>query len=311
MHRRITIQGDGRAVSELAQVLSPLEGVVGLVHHRGSSLKPPGDVLEIDVLNRYADEVLRRARPAQNDRDRPLVIVITETKALVDRSRRELIAHDADEALWEEMESDLRNHGRISTNFLVLMALGGLIAASGFLFDPVPQAIAFVGASIIAPGFEPVAKLAQGLVLGAGEVCWRALLSIAVGYAVLFAAAFLLIGGMSLLHPGHPHELVMAQTVLKPFAHFETAPLLTSAAAAIAGVMMVVSLRDLYVVGPLMVLVAVSGVALAGAALAIGEPGLAGRALARVGVDLLMIVVLGGGVFYWKQRSFHRRRPLK
>src|SRR3569832_528451 len=311
MHRRITIQGDGRAVSELAQVLSPLEGVVGLVHHRGSSLKPPGDVLEIDVLNRYADEVLRRARPAQNDRDRSLVFVFSVSLALVVRCRRELIAHDADEALWEEMESDLRNHGRISTNFLVLMALGGLIAASGFLFDPVPQAIAFVGASIIAPGFEPVAKLAQGLVLGAGEVCWRALLSIAVGYAELSAAAFLLIGGRSLLHPGHPRELVMAQTVLKPFAHFETAPLLTSAAAAIAGVMMVVSLRDLYVVGPLMVLVAVSGVALAGAALAIGEPGLAGRALARVGGDLLMIVVLGGGVFYWKQRSFHRRRPLK
>src|SRR3569833_3291976 len=170
MHRRITIQGVGWVVCVLVLVFSLFEGVVGLVHHRGSSQKPPGDVLESDVLNRYADEVLRRARPAQDDRDRPLVIVITETKALVDRSRRGLIAHDADEALWEEMESDIRNHGRISTKFLVLMALGGLIAASGFLFDPVHQAIACVGASIIAPGFEPVAKLAQGLVLGAGEV---------------------------------------------------------------------------------------------------------------------------------------------
>jgi hypothetical protein len=310
MHRRITIQGDGAAVSALARDLAPLAGVIGLAHQRGGSLKPPGDVLEIDVLNRYADEVLRRARPAQSDDAPPVVVVLAQSSAIIDRSRRELIDNDADEALWEEMESDLRNHGRISTNYLVLMALGGLIAASGFVVDAVSQAIALVGASIIAPGFEPVAKLAQGLVLGAPRVCLRAVVSILLGYAVLFSAALLLMGGMRLLHLGHPHQAIMAQPVLKVLTHFEPAPLVTSAAAAVAGVMMVVSLRDLYVVGPLMVLVAVSGVALAGAAVAIGEGQLALRALGRVGIDLLMIVVLGGGIFYWKQRRFHRRRPL-
>jgi len=310
MHRRITIQGDGAAVSALAGALAPMAGVIGLTHQRGGSVKPPGDVLEVAVLNSHADEVLRRARPAERDADPPLVISIAESKAIIDRQHQAAIDHDADEALWEEMESDLRNHGRLSANYLVLMALGGIIAASGFLFDPVPQAIAFVGAAIIAPGFEPVAKLTQGLVLGRPRLCLRAVVSVLVGYAVLFGAAALLMVALGLVHPGHPRQLIMAQPSLTAFTHYDPASLVTSAAAAIAGIIMVVSLRDLYVVGPLMVLVAVSGVALAGAAVTIGQPAMALRALGRVGIDLLLIVVLGGGVFYWKQRLFHRRRPL-
>jgi len=310
MHRRITIQGDGAAVSTLADALAPLAGVIGLTHQRGASITPPGDVLEVAVLNSCADEVLRRAGPAQRDADHPLVISIAECKAIIDRRHQSAIDHDADEALWEEMESDLRNHGRLSANYLVLMALGGVIAASGLMFGPVPQAIAFVGAAIIAPGFEPVAKLTQGLVLGAPRLCLRAVISMLVGYAVLFGAAALLMVALGLVHPGHPRQVIMAQPSLTAFTHYDPASLATSAAAAIAGIMMVVSLRDLYVVGPLMVLVAVSGVALAGAAVTIGQPALALRALGRVGVDLLLIVVLGGGVFYWKQRLFHRRKPL-
>ena len=85
---------------------------------------------------------------------------------------------------------------------------------------------------------------------------------------------------------------------------------MTSGCAAVAGILMVVSLRDLYVVGPLMVLVMISGVALVGAALARGEASLALAALERVGVDVALIVGLGAAVFAWKQRRFHRRRPL-
>src|SRR3569623_502251 len=125
MHRRITIQGDSAAVGALAGDLAPLAGVIGLSHRRGGSQKPPGDVLDVEVLNRYADEVLRRDRPALIDAARPVIVVIAESQALLDRPRRQLIENDADEALWEEMESDLRNHGRLSTNYLILMGLGG------------------------------------------------------------------------------------------------------------------------------------------------------------------------------------------
>jgi hypothetical protein len=51
-------------------------------------------------------------------------------------------------------------------------------------------------------------------------------------------------------------------------------------------------------------------VALTAAGLAVGDTGLPLGALRRVGVDLALIVILGGAVFTWKQRRVRRRRPL-
>jgi hypothetical protein len=311
MHRRITFQGDAVAIRSLADELTPLEGVIGLAHVRGGSLKPAGDLLQVDVLNRDADQVLRVASPRLDQPNAELTVVVAQTTAIIDRRHTRSIETDADEAMWEEMESDLRNHGRVSANYVLLMALGGMIAAAAFRLDAISQSIAFVGAAIIAPGFEPIAKVAQALVLHQAKICVRALFSLLVGYAVLFGAAFLASAGLSLVDPGSVHGALAAQPAVKALTHLEAAPLLISACASIAGIVMVVSLRDFYVVGPLMILVLISGVALTGAALALGEGPIALGALRRVAADLILLIVLGAAVFYWKQKSFHRRRPLR
>jgi len=54
----------------------------------------------------------------------------------LDRDRQRQIDQDADEMLWEEMEQNLHNTGRISPNSLVLMALGGIIAAASVAASP-------------------------------------------------------------------------------------------------------------------------------------------------------------------------------
>jgi hypothetical protein len=284
--------------------------VVGLALSAGGSLKPRGDVLQVEVLNSFVDEVLRRARPAVDDESAEVAIVIGQSTAVIDRARAHLIHKDADEIVWEEMEADLRNHGRISWNYAVLMALGGIIGAAGFLADTVSQAIAFVGAAIIAPAFEPLAKLAQAIVLGQLKVCGRALSSLVVGYGVAGVAAFATIAALSWGDVGHTRDVLREQPVLSALIHFDAPPLLMSGAAAIAGVVMIVSLRDLYVVGPLMVLVLLPNITLVGAGLALRDGALALAALGRLGLDVLLVIVLGGAVFYWKQRAFHRRRPL-
>jgi hypothetical protein len=310
VHHRLTFQGDSAALRRLADDILPLDGILGLAYDAGGSLKPRGDVLHVEVLNSFVDEVLRRARPAIDDERSEVTVVIGQSTAVLDRARTHLINQDADEIVWEEMEADLRNHGRISVNYVVLMALGAIVTAVGFVQETVSQAIAFVGAAIIAPAFEPVAKLAQGIVLRQLSVCGRALASMAVGYTVACAAAFVTVLALSWGDAGRLHEVVRGQPVLQGLIHFRAPPLLMSAAAAAAGVVMIVSLRDLYVVGPLMVLVLLPNITLVGAGLALHDGMLALAALRRLGADLLLIVVLGGGVFYWKQRGFHRRRPL-
>jgi hypothetical protein len=73
------------------------------------------------------------------------------------------------------METGLRHQGRATPNFLALMALGGAVAALGLVSNPVPQAIAFIASAIIAPGFEPLAKVPLGGVLGRWNVVKRGL----------------------------------------------------------------------------------------------------------------------------------------
>ncbi|MCA1628118.1 MAG: DUF389 domain-containing protein [Acidobacteria bacterium] len=115
-------------------------------------------------------------------------IVTAELASIIDPQHEEAVDKDVDEAVWEEMETGLRHQGRVTANYLALMALGG-VATVGLVSEPAPQPIAFVAAAVIAPGFEPIAKIPLGLVLRRWNVVWRGFVSVGAGYAVLVLAA--------------------------------------------------------------------------------------------------------------------------
>ncbi|GAA3970581.1 hypothetical protein [Hymenobacter antarcticus] len=71
MHRTLEITVPPAATDALCQQLTVLDEVIGLTLARAASQKPPGDVLTVHVLNRGADEVLRRVRAAVPDRPGP------------------------------------------------------------------------------------------------------------------------------------------------------------------------------------------------------------------------------------------------
>jgi hypothetical protein len=93
--------------------------------------------------------------------------------------------------LWEEVETDLRHQGKLTTNYLGLMALSGAVAATGFAAESSSQAISFVAASIIAPGFEPLAAIPIGLALRRWALIGRGLQSAFGGYLALTLLAAL------------------------------------------------------------------------------------------------------------------------
>src|SRR5215204_931194 len=100
-----------------------MDEVISLSVVREVSIKPPGDVFTVHVLNRGSDEVLRFADAA---REWGQVSVSTaELTSLIDPEHERKVANDRDEALWEEVETDLRHQGKLTTNYLGLMALGG------------------------------------------------------------------------------------------------------------------------------------------------------------------------------------------
>src|SRR5205085_917933 len=158
-----------------------------------------------------------------------------------------------------------------------------------------------VVSSIVSPGFDPFGGISLGIVLRRWHVARRAVLSALCGYAVLIVAAAVTFAGLRAADPATTlRNSGVAQTLL-----FSPATAVIAATSAAAGAIMIVSLRDIYVIGPLIGLVLVPAAAIAGCAAVTGEWSLAVHALERSGIDAALVLVAAAVVFWLKQRTVH------
>ena len=308
MHRTIEASIPSESTDAIVEELEQQSCVVGLNVHRNVSVKPRGDTLLIHVLNRGADDVLRTIRahvPAES-----FSIITSEVASINDPKHQRAIDHDVDEAIWEEMETGLRHNGRLTSNYLLLMALGGVIAAAGFVSPVHHQVIAFVAASIIAPGLEPLAKLPLGIVLGRRDVAWVGVKASVVGYGVLALAAalaFQLLLQLGTVEAATFLEHEATASLLEPKA----TDLLVSVAAAAASILMYLAYRRNVIAGPLIALILIPATSAVGMSVAIGAWGHAGQIAQRLGVDVALVVCTGLLLIYAKQKLVHKRQPLR
>ncbi len=307
MHRTIEMSTPASYTDELIRELEDLEQVISLNVVRGGAVKPPGDVLTVHVLNYGADEVMRLADAGRQHGH--ISVSTAELTSIVDPEREHRVANDVDEALWEEAETGLRHQSRITANYLALMALGGIVGASGLVMEGTSQAITFVAASVIAPGFEPVAKIPIGLALRRWDVARRGLTSLLAGYlALVFSAALvfvlLFLAGVVAVEEfaDNPEVQTLADPTLRE--------ILVSASGAVAGMVMILSYREYLVPGALIALEIIEAAAMIGVGLVAGELELALAGAGRFGLDVLFIVAGGMLVVVLKQMLFHRRAPM-
>jgi hypothetical protein len=228
---------------------------------------------------------------------------------MIDPEHERMVANDIDEALWEEVETDLRHQGKPTMNYVGLMALGGAVAATGFAAESVSQAISFVAASIIAPGFEPLAAIPIGLTLRRWAVVGRGLQSTIIGYLVLILSAALIFLALRLTGVVMVEEFTVNPEV-QNLAEPGLREILLSACGALAGMVMLLSRRRYLIPGALVALLVIEASALIGVALAAGEPGLMLEGAKRFGLDILLIVAGGVPIVLLKQTIVHRRAPM-
>jgi hypothetical protein len=311
MHRTIEITGTAAMIDSLLSGLSQEEHVVGITRQRGGSIKPPGcDVVVIQSLNRGTDAVMLSVAQAAASHPGPYSVATAELASLTDPDHQHAIDRDVDEALWEEMEAGLRHQGRVTPNFVALMALGGAIAAAGlFSHDPAAQVIASIAAAILAPGFEPLAKLPLGLVLRRPEVFKLGLISAAAGYATLMAGGAV---AYLVLHALGAADLagLLASPTMKNMIDPPATELLVSVCGAFAGLVITAAYRNSVIAGALVAMRLIDAAAAVGVALAAGAPGVALQALQRFSLDAALIAVAGMVVVFVKQRFTHKRAPL-
>jgi hypothetical protein len=308
LHRTIEITVPPAYTDTLIHELEQLEDVINLSIVREGSIKPPGDVLTVHALNRGADEVLKLADGA---REQGQVSVTTgELSSIIDPEHERKVANDVDEALWEEAETSLRHQSQITPNYVALMALGGVIAATGFVAESsTSQTLSFVAAAIVAPGFDPLAKIPLGLALRRWDVARSGLKSAGIGYLALAlsaALAFLLLylTGVATV------EQFVGDPEVDTLAHPTLRDVLMSACGAVAGVIMMLSYRLNLIPGALIALEIIEASAMVGVALAAWDPQLIYEGLERFGLDVLLIIVAGLIVVSLKQVFFHRRAPI-
>jgi hypothetical protein len=308
MHHEIDLTVPTEATEEILGELEKHEGVLSLTLQRGGSVKPPGDLFTAHVLNRSMDSVLSIVERAREYG--PITVGTWRTETVVATGAEGAIEDDADESPWEEFERTLRHHGRTSLNYLALMALGGAIAVAGLLSPPVPQTLALAASAIIAPAFEPVAKLGLALLRGSAYRIRRAFVAVAVGYGILAAGgavAFLVLRGLGLAEPGVLASSEGVHMVVDPTA----ADWLVGAGGALAGLLIVTSFREAVLAGALIALALVPAAALVGIGVVSDDWALALGGLKRTAADMGLVVVLGGAVVFLKDRFVHHgRRPL-
>lgn len=307
MHRTIQLTVKPEATTALCDDLRQVEEVMGLSVQCGASIKPPGDVITVHVLNTGTDSVLQLVKAAE--RFGSISVVTAEVTSIIDPERQGRIDGDRDEAIWEEMEAGLRHQGQVTPNFIALMALGGGIAAAAQVLDTGPQVIAVVGASIIAPGFEPFVKVPLGAVLRRWVVVRRGIIASLVGYAVLIAAAAVVFLGLRMIGATTVEEFVTNPGV-EHLIHPKPMDHVVSACGAAAGVIMVAAFRRSVIAGPLIVMALIPAAAILGIALACGQLEIARDAAWRVVQDVLWIISTGFLIFAIKQARVHRRAPL-
>ena len=308
MHRTIEASVESHRTDKIIEELKDHKYVLGLNVLRNVSVKPPGDTLLIHVLNKGADDVLRTIRSHTSSSH--FSIITSEVASINDPQNQEMIDKDIDEAIWEEMETGLRHNGRLTSNYLLLMAIGGIVACVGFVSEVQNQVIAFVAASIIAPGLEPVAKIPLGIVLGKKNVLLTGLRASIVGYLLIIASAaltFFLLIRFSEVEP----EKFLENSFTHGLLELKLKDFFLSLAAAAASIIMYLAYRRNVIAGPLIALILIPASAAIGMSMAIGEWCHSLEILKRLGVDLALIIVVGIILIFLKQKMVHKRQPLR
>ncbi|MFD1143441.1 DUF389 domain-containing protein [Larkinella insperata] len=307
MQRTFTISLTPAYTDPLIHQLRPLDEVIALSLQRGSSVKPSGDVLTVQVLNAGADEVLRRIERVCPPNH--YAIASAELTSMINPAKHEQIRLDVDEAIWEEMESGLRYHGRLTGNFIALMALGGGISAVGLVSEPGPQTLAFVAASIIAPGFEPLAKVPLGLILKNYQTVSFGLRSSLIGYGLVCLGAILTFLVLQWLGVTNVDEFT-SNSEVDAIANPTGKNITVSLGGTLAGCIIVAAYRRSVIAGALIAMVVITAMAMVGVSLACGRLDLAWHGLQRTGIDVGLIILTGTLVFGCKQWFLRRRKPL-
>jgi uncharacterized hydrophobic protein (TIGR00271 family) len=299
--------------SRREQLLSRLleeRAVLNVVVLPGAARRPDGDLVQFDVASEAANQVIDVLRGLDLHRVGSIAIERIDT-ALSDAHARaeEHAPGDPSEAvIWEEVEARVRDESALSASYVALLVIAVLIGAVAILTD---SAILIVGAMVVGPEYGPLSSVALGLHKRRMARVRRGASTLGVGFVVAIAAAVL----FGLLVRAIDRVPTAYEAGIRPVTDFVSHPdLFTVVVAALAGVAGTLSLTESKagtLVGVLVSVTTVPAASNVGLALAFGRGEEAWGALQQLGVNLVVLALVGAAtlrVQAWLWRRIAARR---
>lgn len=306
MSRIIEVSLPNRDSDRLMPRIKELEGLIGLRVQKNISIKPPGDVLAVELVNSSVTPFLNLLEEEGLLFNDQVSISTSEPKSVISKSSSELILKESHETSWEESLKGLLHESNMTINSQLLMMLSGLIAAIGICTNSIHVV---VGAMVIAPGFEPISRLSLGLVTSHRD--WKnAGMDILKGYGALIvggfvgAAIFTFLGKD--LIPGTSTYLPEG-SLIKYWTSVTAPSIIVSIIAAVAGGLVIISNKSVLTAGVMIALALIPTASLLGICILDGNFALAANAGTRLIIDMIIVAVFSGLVFLVKRKTSQKR----
>ncbi|MFC3608445.1 DUF389 domain-containing protein [Stutzerimonas tarimensis] len=304
MPRTIRIATNASNIEAILQGAESVEGILGISHQPGASLMPPGDILSLTVTNEATRPLLALLKALRISDSGS--VEMSEPTSLAVAGKQHEINNESNETVWDEMAFLLRGDTNPSLNYLVAMGMAGAIAAGGLWTDTLHL---IVGAMIIAPAFEPLARLPFAMITGARDLISTGVTSVLAGNAVLVLGAAL--ATLLLEIWGTRPAVPLAEQQWMTYWSTPTfAGVLISAFGAVAGAVIIGGQRAVLTTGVMITLALIPSMALVGMGIATADFAIAGQGLLRWLLDALLVITLSAAVFRLKHRYLHGERTL-
>lgn len=257
--------------------------------HRGASIQPEGDVVEAEVLDRELAVVMGLADEIGLGRDPSVSVTTSAPASVASAGQVARVVRDTSTSTWEEIELTLGRESTMTPAKTVVMGLVGVIAAAGVLTGALHVV---VGAMVIAPGFEPLVRIALGIVQRRRS--WQdGLLDSAVAYGALLlgaaiCAALLAASGTSL--PEGSETYHSAGALVSYWSSTTAASVAVSVSAGVAGALLVIARRAVLTAGVMIALALVPALAIVAVAAVAADLDLVASAATRWAVDVTAVV---------------------
>ncbi len=160
---------------------APYVSAVSVSH--GISLRPPGDVVTVDVAREGGNEILEGLRDLGVHRCGTVLVEQVETWLShgAYEAERKAPGSSADAVVWTQVGSQAYEDAELNWTFLSFMTMATLLAGIAIILD---SSILTVGAMVLGPEFGAIAAIGLALVRRRGHLLVMATRTLVVGFGV-------------------------------------------------------------------------------------------------------------------------------